>query len=408
MLLVIILAALLVRRGKLSRAGETGISTWRLIKPVRPIPPELTRFWQIRVGSSAVRLAILAFALTLPLWLTPAHTQLASVILLYGIVAASLAILTGWAGQISLGHIAFMGIGAATAGILISNHGWDLFLALAVGAGVAGAAALILGVPALRISGPFLAVVTLALAVTSQNYFFIQKYFPWFVPNNELSRIPIFGRIAVGTDRQFYVVCLVALAVVLAGVRALRNSHAGRAIVASNDNPQATQSFAINTARLHLMAFAISGVLAGLAGGLFVVLEQSFSSGSFSAQDGFNFFLMVVIGGLGSLPGAVLGAVYVYGVQYLLPTGGWAFLATGAGVLVVLMFFPGGIGELVYRERDWILRRFADRKGVVVPSLVADVAQAPGARAATVDEPPEEKAAFEQAGKALARSGGGP
>jgi len=375
MLLVIILVALIARRDRLSRAVETGISTWQLIKPVRPVPPELNKFWQIRLSSSAVRIAVLAFALTLPLWMSPAHTQLASVILLYAIVAASLAILTGWAGHISLGHIAFMGIGAATTGILIANHGWDMFAALGAGAAVAAVCALILGVPALRISGPFLAVVTLALAVTSQNYFFVQKFFPWFIPQNEISRLPVFGRVAIGSDREYYIVCLVALAVVLAGARSLRNSHAGRAMVAANDNPLATRSFAINTTRLHLMAFAISGLLAGLAGGFFMVLEQTFSAGSFGAQQGFNFFLMVVIGGLGSLPGAVLGAVYVYGVQYLLPSGGWAFLATGAGVLVVLMFFPGGIGELVYRGRDFILRRFADRKGVIVPSLVADMAE---------------------------------
>jgi len=377
MLLVIIVVALFVRRDRLSRAVETGISTWQLIKPVRSVPPELNRFWQVRLSSSAVRIAVLAFALTLPLWMSPAHTQLASAILLYAIVAASLAILTGWAGHISLGHIAFMGIGAATTGILIANHGWDMFAALAVGAGVAGVSALVLGIPALRISGPFLAVVTLALAVTAQNYFFVQKYFPWFVPQDEISRMPVFGRIAIGSDAQFYLVCLIALAVVLAGVRSLRNAHAGRAMVAANDNPLATRSFAIDTTRLHLMAFAISGVIAGLAGGLFMVLEQSFSPGSFAAQQGFNFFLMVVIGGLGSLPGAVLGAVYVYGVQYLLPAGGWAFLATGAGVLVVLMFFPGGIGELVYRGRDFVLRRFADRKGVIVPSLIADIGDMP-------------------------------
>ena len=387
MLLVIILVALLVRRDKLSRAVETGISTWQLIKPVRPVPPELNKFWQIRVSSSVVRLAVIAFALTLPLWLSPAHTQLATAILLYAIVAASLLILTGWAGHISLGHIAFMGIGAAAAGILMTNHRFDMLIAVAIGAGIAGVAALILGIPALRISGPFLAVVTLALAVAGQNYFFVQKFFPWFVPQNEISRMPIFGRIAIGTDAQFYVVCLIVLAVVMVGVRSLRNAHGGRAMVAANDNPLATRSFAIDTTRLHLMAFAMSGVIAGLAGGLFMILEQSFSPGSFSAQEGFNFFLMVVIGGLGSLPGAVLGAVYVYGVQYLLPSGGWAFLATGAGVLVVLMFFPGGIGELVYRSRDFFLRQFAERKGVIVPSLVADVADA---SLGAPDDTPEE------------------
>ena len=374
LLLVVIVLALLVKRQKLSRAADTGITTWQVIKQVRPIPPELMRFRAVRRSGTGVRLAVLAFAVTLPLWETPAHTMLSSLILLYAIVAASLLILTGWGGFISLGHIAFMGLGAGTVTSLIANAGWSFFPALAAGAAVAAVLAFILGLPALRIGSQiYLAVVTLALAATCADYFFVPKYYPWFATIKQITRAPIFGRIAVDTDQQYYFVCLIALAVVLAAVRGMRNSHAGRASLATSDNRQATQSFGINTTRLNLFAFAASGALAGLAGGLFAVLEQGFSTGSFDANDGLNFFLMVVIGGLGSLPGAVLGAVYVYGVTYLLPAGGWSFLATGAGVLVVLMFFPGGLGELVFRARDWFLRWFAERHGVLVPSLLADV-----------------------------------
>ena len=375
MLLVVILLALLIRRDRLTRSAETGISTWQLIKQVRPIPPELNAFWQVRLGSSGVRLAMIALAVSLPFWIGPAHTQLASVILLYAIIAASLAVLTGWAGHISLGHVAFMGFGAATAGTLISVHGWGFFPALGAATVVAGLAAVILGLPALRITGDFLAVVTLAFAVTASNYFLIPRYFGWFVPQNPVNRSPLFGRIAIGTDAQFYFVCLVALAMVLVAVRSVRYSHVGRAMIAAKDNRLATRSFSINTTRLHLIAFAASGALAGLAGGLFVVLEQGFSFGSFDYSYGINFFLMVVIGGLGSVPGAVLGAIYVYGVQYLAPSNGWSFLATGFGVLVVLWIFPGGLGELVFRARDWMLRGFAHRHGLLVPSLVADTRQ---------------------------------
>ncbi|HET6811817.1 MAG TPA: ABC transporter permease [Acidimicrobiales bacterium] len=374
LLLVVIVLALLAKRQKLSRAADTGITTWQMIKQVRPIPPELMRFRQVRLVGSGVRMVVLAFAVTLPLWETPAHTMLSSLILLYAIVAASLLILTGWGGFISLGHIAFMGLGAGTVVSLMANAQWSFFPALAAGAAVAGVFAFILGVPALRIGSQiYLAVVTLALAVTCADYFFVPKYFPWFATTKQITRAPIFGRLAVDTDQQYYFVCLIALAVVLAAVRGLRNSHAGRASLATSDNRQATQSFGINTTRLNLFAFAASGALAGLAGGLFAVLDQGFSTGSFDANDGLNFFLMVVIGGLGSLSGAVLGAVYVYGAAYLLPSGGWSFLATGFGVLIVLMFFPGGLGELVFRARDWFLRRFAERHEVLVPSLVADV-----------------------------------
>jgi hypothetical protein len=81
---------------------------------------------------------------------------------------------------------------------------------------------------------------------------------------------------------------------------------------------------------------------------------------------------MVVIGGLGSIPGVLLGALYVYGAQYFLP-GQWTFLATGAGLLLILMVLPGGLGAVLYDVRDWCLRQIAKRRRLVVPSLVADM-----------------------------------
>jgi branched-chain amino acid transport system permease protein len=370
MLLVVILVALLVRRDRLSRASETGISTWRAVRPVRPVPAELWRLPQVRNASVFIRLTLLTFALAFPFMVNGARAQLASYILVYGIVAASLVVLTGWAGHISLGHVAFMGIGGATMGVLLARHGWDLFPALLAAIVVSGVVALIIGIPALRVSGPFLAVVTLAFAITSAALFFRREYFSWFVPD-QVQRPVLFGRISISTDRQMYYLCLVVLVLVLAGVRALRASHIGRALLATKENHLAAESFALNTTRLNLIAFVVSGALAGLAGGLYVLLLTSFNFSSFTADNGLILFTMVVIGGLGSLPGAVLGAIYVYGVQYLLP-GAWTTLATGGGLMLLLLFLPGGLGELVYRVRDLALRWAAQHWQVHVPSLIAD------------------------------------
>jgi branched-chain amino acid transport system permease protein len=312
-------------------------------------------------------------ALTGPFVLTGAQTQGASYVVIYAIVAASLVVLTGWAGHISLGHVAFMGIGGATMGTLLTRHGWDLVPALLAGAAAAGLAAAVLGLPALRVRGPFLAVVTLSFAIVSSAYFFRPEYFGWFAPG-PVPRPVLLGRIAISTDRQMYYLCLVALAITLAGVRALRLSHFGRALLASHENGRAAESFGLSTIRLHLSAFAISGTLAGLAGGLYTLLLTSFTYSSFNADNGLLLFAMVVIGGLASLPGAVLGAVYVYGAQYLLP-GAWTSLATGAGLLILLLFVPGGLGELAYRIRDHMLRWAARHWQVHAPSLVADSRQ---------------------------------
>jgi branched-chain amino acid transport system permease protein len=370
--LIILLAVLMLRRERLTRAVDAGISTWQAIKQVRPIPPELANRLPVRLSSSGLRLGILAFALCIPLFETPAHTHLAAIVLLYSIVAVSLVILTAWAGHISLGHIAFMGLGAAVAGTLIANHGLNPFLAVACAMAATSVVAILLGIPALRFgSGPYLAVVTLALAVTANGYFFLPQYFGWLIPTTLIPQMPLFGRLSISGDSELYYMCLVALVLSLVAVRSLRNSHAGRAMIASNDNRLATQSFALNTVRIQLMAFAISGALAGLAGGLYCILEAGFNAGDFDTQDGINFFLMVVIGGLGSIPGAVLGAVYVYGVKYLLPAN-YGILATGVGVVVILMFIPGGLGEVVFRVRDGLLRAYANRLGLYVPSLLAD------------------------------------
>jgi len=391
---IVVLVTLLVRREKLTRAVDAGISTWQAIRQVRPIPPELANRLPVRLSSSGLRLGILAVALCIPLFETPAHTQLVSIILIYSIVAASLVILTAWAGHISLGHIAFMGFGSAVTGILVANHGLNVFLAMAAGMAVSAGLAVLLGIPALRFgSGPYLAVVTLGLAVVANGYFFLPQYFPWLIPANEVPKNPLFGRLAIGTDSEMYYFCLIALVLVLAGVRGLRNSHAGRAMISSNDNRQATQSFAINTTRVQLMAFAISGALAGMAGGLYVVLEQGFNSGDYNPENGIYFFLMVVIGGLGSLPGAVLGAIFVYGAEYLLPNG-YGALVTGGGVVIILMFIPGGLGEVFFNIRDYLLRAYAARHRLYVPSLVADVrvAHSPPAARPTAAEDNEDEA----------------
>jgi branched-chain amino acid transport system permease protein len=386
-LLVVVLVVLLAKRGAFTRAAESGIATWQAIRPVRPIPPELVGIRSVRVANMGVVVAAIALALAIPYAITPARTQLLTLIVIYAIVACSLVVLTGWAGHISLGQVAFMGLGGATTAMLMTRHGFDMFLALLVGMLVAGAAAFIIGLPALRISGPFLAVTTLAFAVTAANYLLIPRHFPWFDVTDSLTPPAVFGRIEIASDRQMYYFCLVWLAIVATAVRTLRQTHAGRALIAGKENRLAAQSFAIDTTRTNLVAFTVSGVIAGLAGGLFVIQQQGFTAGAFNAEQGLQFFTMVVIGGLGSLLGGVLGAFYVYGVQYFLPPG-WSIFATGAGIIVLLMFLPGGLGDLVFRVRDAFLRQVAARHRLPVPSLIADASPDRVLAATDAAEPP--------------------
>jgi branched-chain amino acid transport system permease protein len=371
LLLVVILIGLLLQRRAFSRSADTGITTWRTVRDVRPIPAELRRVPEVRYAFLGLRAALVAFAVALPLFASPSQSGAAALVLIYAIVATSLFVLTGWGGHISLGQFALAGFGGATTTVLYGRHGWDPLLAMLAGVVVAGVVSLVLGLPALRIRGLFLAVTTLAFAVTSATFFLQERYVPWFI-ERRIERPTLLGRIPLETDREMYWFALAVLLLVLFGVKGLRASRTGRALIATRDNEQAAAAVTIDIVRAKLTAFVISGALAGLAGGVYVLHQRGLHSDAFGADVSLRLFSMVVIGGLGSLPGAVLGAVYVRGAEFFLRSS-WALVASGGGLLVLLLFLPEGLGGLLYTQRDRYLRWVARRRGLVVPSLVADV-----------------------------------
>lgn len=373
LLVGVILFALILQRGHFSRFAETGISTWRALREVRPIPTELRSLPEVRWGLLGLWGLLGAFVLSFPVWASPGREQLASIIFIYAIVAVSLVVLTGWVGQISLGQWALVGFGGAATTVLVGRHSLDLFIALPTAMVVGAVVALVIGIPALRISGPFLAVTTLAFAVTSKTFFLEDRYVPWFVQES-IQRPVIWDRFPIDLDWQFYYFALVFLVLVIVAARNLRRSRTGRALVAVRDNEPAAQSTSLNVPVLKLSAFAISGAIAGLAGSLYVLHQHGLNTDSFGPDVSLRLFTMVVIGGLGSLPGAILGAVYVRSIEFFIG-GGWALLASGGGILLILLVLPGGLGAGMYRIRDEILRWVANRRGIVVPSLLADLRQ---------------------------------
>jgi branched-chain amino acid transport system permease protein len=375
MLVVVILGALFAQRGFFSRAAETGISTWKAIKEVRPIPAELAHLPEVRWTFRALRLALLAFALTFPLWGSPTNEAQMTLIFVYSMVAVSLLILTGWAGHISLGQFALVGFGAATTSVLYGRHGWDITLAIVAGSIVSAGVALVIGLPALRIKGPFLAVTTLAFAVTSSTFFLESRYLPWFVLEEGIKRPILFERLPLRENWQMYYFAMFCLLLVIYATRNLRRSHTGRVLIAVRDNEVQAEANTMNTTRLKLQAFVISGAIAGFAGGVYVLTQNGLNTDSFDSAISIKLFSMVVIGGLGSLPGAVMGAVYVRSAEFFLPPA-YSLLASGFGILFLLIFLPEGLGGLVYRLRDVFLRRVANRHGLIVPSLLADKRQA--------------------------------
>ena len=367
---VVVMGALLVqRRGIVSRTDEG--STWQSIKDVRPIPQELSRLPEVRFGFKVPVVVLVVFLLVAPSFMSQSRLNLVAVVAIFAIIGVSLVVLTGWAGQISLGQLAFVGVGAAVGGTVTNRLGWDLGIAMVL-AGTAGAVvAILIGVPALRIRGFFLAVATLAFAQATSSYLLNAEFFGWWLPSGRIIRPPLFGIIAVDTETRFYYFTIAALAVALLMARGVRESRTGRVLVGVRENDRGAQSYGVNVTRAKLTAFGLSGFLAAFAGSIFVHHQQSFGVSAFDPTQSLVAFTMVVVGGLASLPGALIGAFFVRGVTYFLPRE-LGFFTNGVGLILILWLLPGGLSSLAYQARDGLLKFIAIRRRIVVPSLFAD------------------------------------
>ena len=376
LLLPIVLVALLLQRGRLSRAFDTGTATFKALQEFRPVPAELRSLAVVvRTRWAVLGLAALGAVLA-PVVLGSGRANFCSLVVIYAMVAVSLVVLSGWAGQISLGQFGFTGVGAAVAGGMAVHLHADFFVTLAGAALVGAVVAVLIGLPALRVQGLFLAVVTLAFAATVQYVVLDRSIFGWLLPgpNDIVGRPRLYGRISLASNTRYYYLCLFFLVLAFLSARSTRSSRSGRIFIGLRDNVRAAQSYGVNASRTRLAAFALSGAIASLAGALLAFQQQAVDQGSFGLEISIQVFLFVVVGGLTSLPGGVAGAVVF---ESLIFFGGVraGVLATGVGVVFVLTFLPGGLGEAGIRLRDQLLRQLATRRRIYVPSLLADSRQ---------------------------------
>ncbi len=373
-MLVVILVALLLQRGRLARAFDAAGGTWQAVKEYRPVPAVLRQYPEVVLAKGILANIVLFVAIVLPLILPERFAARFALVVIFAIVGVSLVILTGWSGQISLGQWAFSGIGAAVAGSM-AVRGWDFFLCILVAGLVGALTAVLVGLPALRIQGLFLAVTTLAFAFTVQNFVLNRDYFGDILPKTGdiVARPKLYGVFSTRSDVRFYFVCLAFLVLFLLVARSIRKNRLGRILIGVRDNGKGVQAYGVNLARTRLAAFAISGFIAAVAGGLYAFLNEAVFNTAFRPERSITVFAITVIGGLTSLPGAVLGSIYVEGVPVFF--GGnetIALLTSSVGLLVLLLVVPGGLSEVFYRSRDNFLRWVAKRHDVHVPSLVAD------------------------------------
>ncbi len=360
---VAVLVALLLQRRQYGRADRDEDASWRLADEVRPLQTWVSRLPLVRLMRWSTITLVLVGLAVIPLVLRTDQIIKATAVGVFAVIGLSLVVLSGWAGQISLGQMAFVAVGAAISAKATITWNVDMSLSLLLGGAAGAGAALVVGLPALRLRGLYLAVTTLVFALAVNSWLLNRQFFDW-VPQERVERLPLFGRIDVSSPTQFYVYSLVVFALVYVGLRGVRHSRTGRAIVAMRENELAAQAFSVSPVPVKLTAFMISGFVAGIAGGLFVHLSQSFDLTSYSAGASIDVFTAAVVGGLGSLFGGVLGAVFLRGSEWFITAPEWRLLSSALGVLIVLLIIPGGLASLVIKVRDWyvgvVLRRGGD------------------------------------------------
>ncbi|MGH2685420.1 MAG: ABC transporter permease subunit [Actinomycetota bacterium] len=351
-LFVAVLALVFLRRGRVW-AGETG--TWSLSPKVRPIPERLRQVWWVRRLPLLAGGGAFAAAALLPLVFDDsARLFLFTRVALFAVIALSLTVLTGWAGQLSLGQYAFVGVGSFVTAAF-EMRGMPFGIAVFYGTVAGVVTALAIGAPALRIRGLYLAVTTLAFAVAARSWIFTRDSFLGgdTVANVDRGEIGFFD---FRNPRLYYYLCLLVLLAAVLAVSRLRNSGVGRTLIAVRENEAAAASFTVSPAVAKLTAFAVAGGLAALAGGLLAGARVQFSAIHFGPEESLRVVAMTIIGGLGSVAGSVLGAVYVLGLPALIEDSAEVRLLTsGVGLLILLLYFPGGLAQLLYKARDALL-----------------------------------------------------
>ena len=380
-----IVVLVLVARVSRNDTGS-GEESFQFAPRIAAVPARLKNIWWVKRLPQLIAVLSLLAAVVLPLLSDKSERhQTWATILAFALCAISVVVLTGWGGQLSLGQMAFAGLGALTAAALIRglqfNIGWHdtRFLdgglpsisfpwAILLGAAFASLVAVIVGIGALRVRGLLLAISTLAFAIAAQAYIFSRPIFTAGSTTIEIPRTDLGPLELTHRNRAYYYFVLFVLVLVLVLVSHLKRTGIGRMIVGVRENELAASAMTVSPARAKLIAFAMGGFIAGLGGVLLGAVNLTFgpSERYFLVEDSLRLIAIVVIGGLGSLSGAVVGALWVIGLPAFWPDNTLVPLFTSSiGLLIILLYIPGGFVQIGYYARDSLFRWFDKRLGPV-------------------------------------------
>jgi branched-chain amino acid transport system permease protein len=252
---------------------------------------------------------LLLVLLAAPWWSSEYWLAQLTFVLIYSIVGLGLMLLAGFTGLFSLGHAAFLGVGAYTQAVL-TNAGVPFVFALVAAALLAAAVGMVVGLPALRVRGIYLGIATLAFGFIVEEVFARWERMTGGNAGMQVKSPDIFG-FKAESGESFYYLCLVIAVIATLAILNLLRSPTGRAFVAIRDSEISAQSMGIHLARYKTLSFAISAALAGVGGALYAHKIKFLSPEQFDILQSIDLLLMVVVGGLGSVHGAFLGAVFL-------------------------------------------------------------------------------------------------
>ncbi len=296
---------------------------------------------------------------------------LVSLGLIYAIVALGLELLFGYAGQFSLGHAGFFAIGAYTAAILTQRAGVPFVVALPIAGVLTAGIGFLLGLPALRLTGLYLAIATLGFGLSVPQLILWLK--DWTggamgLHSLPLASIPLgaFPAIVFRTDQEYYYLALVVLIGMTILTRNIVNSDTGRAFISIRDSEVVARAMGVNLLRYKTTAFALSAFYAGIAGGLYAHLLHGISPEDFTVYLSIDFVTMIVLGGLGSVSGALYGSFMLTLLQNLLTRlpivsefKNLYIVVLGVILILTISFFPRGIAGAVRELRRQVQKRAA-------------------------------------------------
>ena len=368
-LFVIILVVLLLQPGASGRDEEKG--SWAAVEALRPLPDALRRIWAIRHLGVICGLTALAAAACLPLFVSDSVSVTLTSVLAFSVVGLSVGIVTGLAGQLTLGPFAVAAIGATTS-YYVSVQTGNFLLAFACAGLAAAAVSLALGIPALRLSGQMLTVITLAFALATPAWLLAQ---PWMLGTGVSPGQPVIGGRALDTGRSYYMFALAVTVICVVIAWNVRRSGFGRLLVAIRDNEDAARAFTVTVRNVKLKGYLLAGFVAGIGGALYGHSLTSLGPSSFPVDASIDVVVMTVVGGISVLVGPIVGALYVIAIPAFVPLDSAGLAATSFGLLLLILFVPRGLAGLAEPLRDRLATWIASLRGLALTGPVppADV-----------------------------------